>query len=157
MAIGLNASLTTATSQSVISSSAYNTNLANLNGAANPQFTTLSVDNIKKGHNSAAFWSLFGYDGVSDNEALRMQTDGSLLAIQNIAFSPFTTFIKACNRFSGTGSGTFSHGLGVTPTVVLLMQNTAGSQTLGWDTPSSTTVHITAAGGGSWTGFAFAT
>lgn len=46
MATGLNASVTTATSQAVISSSAYNSNIANLNGAANPSFLTFATDGV---------------------------------------------------------------------------------------------------------------
>lgn len=47
------------------------------------------------------------------------------------------------SQFSGSTTGTFSHGLGVTPTACHVTQHNAGSQTQGWDSETSTQVHIT--------------
>lgn len=58
------------------------------------------------------------------------------------------------SRFTGTGTGTFNHGLGTTPNVVLPMEHAAASQTMGWDSETSTQVHITAGGGAAWVAMA---
>lgn len=55
--------------------------------------------------------------------------------------------ITAVGTFGGTGSGTFSHGLGATPTFAQVTCNVSGSQTQGQDTVGSTTIHITSGGG----------
>jgi hypothetical protein len=44
---------------------------------------------------------------------------------------------------SGTGTGTFTHTLGVSPQWVGISTDVVGSQTVGYDTPTSTNVHIT--------------
>lgn len=52
---------------------------------------------------------------------------------------------------SGTGSGTFSHNFGTTPHICLPICNASNSsQTMGYDTLGSSTVHITAGGGLAW-------
>lgn len=63
-------------------------------------------------------------------------------------------FVQAWSFFSGTGTGTFNHGLGTTPNVVLAMQSSVGSQTMGWDTANATSVHITAGNGAAWSAMA---
>ena len=63
-------------------------------------------------------------------------------------------FMQGWSIFSGTGSGTFSHGLGTTPNLVLPMQSSVGSQTMGWDSANGTTVHITAGNGAAWVALA---
>lgn len=62
---------------------------------------------------------------------------------------------KDVNFFTGTGSGTYNHGLSGTPTWVAPIVDQAGSATQGYDSGNSTQVHITL--GASLTFKAFAT
>lgn len=56
----------------------------------------------------------------------------------------FTTgSITAISAFTGSTTNTYSHGLGVTPDIVIPMVNVSGSQSMGYDTLTATTVHIT--------------
>lgn len=62
--------------------------------------------------------------------------------------------LRTGSFFSGTGTGTVNHNMngGQTPTAFLLNTNASGSQTYGYDTVTSSTVHITAGGSLAWTG-----
>lgn len=62
--------------------------------------------------------------------------------------------IEGWSFFSGNASGNYNHGLGLTPNVVLLNASAVGSETLGWDTPTGTQVHITNGDGVAWTALA---
>lgn len=65
--------------------------------------------------------------------------------------------IRMMVGFSGTGSGTFSHGGNTTPSCVQLTTfKLNSSQTMGYDTPGGTTVHVTAGAGFAWVGAALA-
>lgn len=92
---------------------------------------------------------IFGYDGTNNHLAMQCNTDGT------VAFH-FGGIIGGFSIFSGTGSGTFNHGLGTTPRLVLPIQHAVGSQTMGYDSENATTVHITAGNGAAWVALAIA-
>lgn len=86
--------------------------------------------------------------GASDNSLDIHDTSNGASAVQLLG----TKGVKArargmyrgpWSRFTGSGSGTYSHGLGVTPNHVTPIVNVAGSATQGYDTATSTQVHIT--------------
>lgn len=54
------------------------------------------------------------------------------------------------HTFTGAATGTYSHGCPSAPFIVLPMQQTAGSQTMGYDSVTATQVHITSAAGASF-------
>lgn len=54
------------------------------------------------------------------------------------------------HTFTGAATGTYSHGCPSAPFIVLPMTQIAGSQTMGFDSVSSTQVHITSAAGQSF-------
>lgn len=56
---------------------------------------------------------------------------------------------------SGTGSGTFNHSLGAIPDFAAITTHVNGSQTVGYDSETSTQFHVTAGAGLTW--FAFLT
>lgn len=59
------------------------------------------------------------------------------------------------SKFSGTGSGTFNHGLGVTPDIILANPATGGgSQTIGFSSLNSTTCVVTTGAGLAWNALA---
>ncbi len=62
--------------------------------------------------------------------------------------------IQAWSGFVGSATGTYSHNLGTPPNIILCQAKVSGSQTMGWDTPTATTVHITSGAGLSWQGLA---
>lgn len=99
-------------------------------------------------------WRATGTEFVLHDDALNARIASFFMGQGGIRISGLGSRMVAWSFFSGTGSGTFSHGLGTTPTVVLAMQNTVGSQTMGWDSANSTTVHITAGNGAAWTALA---
>lgn len=51
--------------------------------------------------------------------------------------------IQAISSFTGAATGTYNHGFGSAPFWVIPMQDVAGSQTMGYDSVTSTQVHIT--------------
>ncbi len=55
--------------------------------------------------------------------------------------------ISGTHTFTGTTTGTFTHGAGGTPFIVIPMCSVNGSQTMGYDSITSTQVHITSAAG----------
>jgi hypothetical protein len=55
--------------------------------------------------------------------------------------------ISGTHTFTGTTTGTYTHGAGGTPFIVIPMCDVVGSQTMGYDTVTSTQVHITSGGG----------
>lgn len=67
--------------------------------------------------------------------------------------------ISAIKNFSGTGSGTFSHGLGIQPTTSFTQTNVTGggSQTMGASSYGASTVVITAGAGLAWLGMSWHT
>lgn len=170
MATGLNASVTTYVSGTVISSAAANTNNANLNGAVNPSFATVSVDqqqNFTKplGGSNQAYISINPSDGANWSIGEQASDHGLYFAVGSVQFEVHPTkgikprsegyFISGLSFFTGTTSGTYNHNLGTTPDGVLAMQSTSGSSTYGFDTAGSSTVHITSGAGAAFTAMAF--
>ena len=92
------------------------------------------------------------FDKIGNGEMFRIRnTQGSN---SGIIVSGLGGRVRAWSVFSGTGSGTFNHGLQATPNVICPTQNTVGSQTMGWDTANATSVHITAGNGAAWSAIA---
>ena len=95
---------------------------------------------------------LIFFDKIGNGEMFRIRNVQG--ANSGIIVSGIGGRVRAWSVFSGTGSGTFNHGLGATPNVVCPTQNTVGSQTMGWDTANATSVHITAGNGAAWSAIA---
>lgn len=114
------------------------------------QETTGGVFNMQlypDGHFVAHNWSTTAAGGATFN--------GNLTAPKMVA-SP-TGFqgasggtISAFSLFSGVGDVTVAHGLGTTPTLILAMQNVAGSQTMGVNTVGATNCTIKTGAGLAW-------
>ena len=79
-----------------------NTNTANI--AAN----TNSINSINT--------TLAGYNNVPKDAAL--SSSGGVLACNGITLP--VNSLRRISTFSGTGSGTFNHGLGVTPNIIII-------------------------------------
>ncbi len=58
--------------------------------------------------------------------------------------------IQAISSFTGAATGTYNHNCGQTPFWVIPMQNVVGSQTMGYDSVTSTQVHVTSFSGASF-------
>lgn len=82
-------------------------------------------------------------------------TCGQVHVTNDFKFNNGQTMSKI-STFSGTTTGTYNHNLGGTPAIVLPMQNVVGSQTMGYDSLTSTQVHITSAAGASFKAFCWA-
>lgn len=65
------------------------------------------------------------------------------LTFSNGAINFFVGEIGRVNHFTGTGTGTYNHGLGSTPGWVAPIVSVSGSATQGYDTAGTTTVHVT--------------
>ncbi len=66
-------------------------------------------------------------------------------------------YLNAVSFFSGSGSGTFNHGLGQTPRFVgIIVDQTNAQGTVGVDTLGSTSVHVNMFNSGAWLGIAVA-
>lgn len=63
--------------------------------------------------------------------------------------------LQAFSKFTGTTTGTYSHGLGITPTHVDPEQHAVGSSSFGWDSETSTQVHITNFNGAAFSAMAY--
>jgi len=59
------------------------------------------------------------------------------------------------STFTGAATGTYTHNLGTTPDIVLVICSVSGSETVGYDTPTTTNVHITSAAGLAFKAVAF--
>lgn len=82
-------------------------------------------------------------------------TGAGTVFLKAISFITGSNTINSISFFSGTGSGTFSHGLGITPLWVGITDNASGSsQTEGAASYGSTTVVITTGSGHAWKGIA---
>ncbi len=55
--------------------------------------------------------------------------------------------ISGTHTFTGTTTGTYTHGAGGTPFIIIPMTDVVGSQNMGYDTVTSTQVHITSGAG----------
>ena len=63
--------------------------------------------------------------------------------------------LQAFSKFTGTTTGTYSHGLGIAPTHVDPEQHAVGSSSFGWDSETSTQVHITNFNGAAFSAMAY--
>jgi hypothetical protein len=66
-----------------------------------------------------------------------------LATVGGLNFTGIAGTLSRFTFFTGTGSGTYSHSQGVTPQWVCAVTNVAGSATQGFDSGTSTQVHIT--------------
>lgn len=80
--------------------------------------------------------------------------DSSGITIEEGAYSFLTGSISRVSIFTGVGTGTYNHGLGATPDFVIPVCTAVGSQTMGYDSVTSTQVHITCGSGLSFAAFA---
>lgn len=64
--------------------------------------------------------------------------------------------IQAVSSFDGTTTGTYNHGFGASPFWVIPMCKVSGSQTMGFDSVTSSQVHITSFSGLGFRTFCFA-
>lgn len=77
----------------------------------------------------------------------------AVLSAAGIILGP--TNVQAISIFSGTGAGTFNHGLGRTPLFVAITDSQASStMTVGADSYGPTTVHINTGASHTWVGIA---
>lgn len=74
-----------------------------------------------------------------------LKTSGHNLSANQVVFGVGS--ISALSMFTGAATGTYSHGLGAIPDIIIPMTSVNGSQTMGYDTLTSTQCHITSAGG----------
>lgn len=94
------------------------------------------------------------FDTTNDTIAAITEDAGTILHFNRDFNPPFGGKIHGMSFFSGGGSGTFNHNLGVTPTTCLMTAHVNGSQTMGYDSETSTTVHVTTGFSEAWTGLA---
>lgn len=137
-ATGLNAVPTLYAPNTTISSSAANANNAALNGALNPTFQTLGVAGASTLDNGN-----LTTDGSGNLTAVSVSSTGGALDSSGFLHLGLGAIMEGFSFFTGTGSGTYNHGLGAVPKFVGAMAHAVGSQTMGWDSETSTTVHIT--------------
>lgn len=107
--------------------------LKNASGTA--QFAADSSGNINIDHPIGTRIAQFNSGGLD------LKSSGSIVATASVQLP--TGNITRLSIFSGTGTNTYTHGLGAAPDIVLPICSVVGSETLGYDTPTSTTVHIT--------------
>lgn len=91
----------------------------------------------------AAAFALFAWNGAAYNQCLMCNADGSITGNLGTSYGGFS-------RFTGAASGTYNHGLGSTPSWCGPMQSVIGSQTMGFDSATSTQVHITSGSGNTF-------
>lgn len=77
---------------------------------------------------------------------------GSGFSLDTVTFHGHGTITRTGDT-SGTGTGTFNHNLGVSPDYVSITTHAVGSQTVGYDSETSTQLHITTGAALAW--FAF--
>lgn len=174
MATGLNAPLTTAVTLTPISSAAYNSNNNSMNTAVNPGFTNIGCDGVETftaptGGATATYQTFAPSDRsghawntqvASPADALFFTDDLGVVAMQltrnsgGMKLNGHGGFMQAWSRFTGAATGTYSHGLGTTPNHVMPMASVSGSQTMGYDSATSTQVHITSFAGLSFSALA---
>lgn len=72
-----------------------------------------------------------------------------------ITWGSYQAFGSQISYFSGSGAGTFSHGLGTTPSWVGITENVSNAtMTVGVDSIGSTTVHVNTGTSSAWIGIA---
>lgn len=99
-------------------------------------------------------WRATGSELVLHEDTLNTRCASFFMGLGGLKLSGLGNRVAAWSFFTGNATGTYSHGLGVIPTVILAMQNVVGSQTMGWDSATSSTVHITSFSGASFSALA---
>ncbi len=127
----------------------------------------LTVDGVSNVQDMHVNGHLYGHGGYiyigdklnADGGAITSDGSGNVVLTQLSASNGINYNIgriKELNVFTGTGSGTFSHGLGGAPAFCVAICNIGGSsQTMGVGNYTATTVEVTAGAGLGWIGFAF--
>lgn len=83
----------------------------------------------------------------------QFDSGGITMGIGNVNF--FEGAIARESRFTGTTTGTYTHNMTAAPNWVGPMQSAIGSQTMGYDSVGSTTVHVTSGAGNAFTAQCF--
>lgn len=155
--MGLGVTLTTLQSGTEARAEDVNNDLAALNGASAPSFTTLAVTGA-----SSLDSGLITSDGSGNltpkfvnGPALQLAASATdqAAAVANYGGSGgahgFLSFpygggtFTGHKAFNGTGQGTYTHGLSVTPDYVgITSTESNSSQTVGVDSLGSSTVHV---------------
>ena len=107
------------------------------------------------GHSSTQSANILEVQSSSGTTLFDVEPNGNVDVSATIECNDFRAggsgnFLRQTNHFNGTGSGTFNHGLGTTPKIVIPMTHVSGSQTMGYDSENATQVHITAGAGLAW-------
>lgn len=114
----------------------------------NSQMTTANSNITTINH------TLSGFNNVPNDSNL--SSSGGVLQCNTI--SPTTGSITRISHFSGTGSGSVSHGLGATPDIIVCTYagnfGTAPTQAIAWYSAGSSSVNVAAQSGYFWTGLA---
>jgi len=146
----------TNTNTSNIATNTSNISTANSNIATNTSSIN-SLNTTVSGHTTSINTinsTLSGYNNVPKDGSL--SSSGGVLNCNTI--SPTVGSITRISHFSGTSSGSFSHGLGTTPDIIVITYagnfGTAPTQAIAWYSPNSTSVNVNAQGGYSWAGLA---
>lgn len=113
------------------------------NGSAGFNNSVEAINYVSFQNGVSKLVGLFGYDGTNNNLSITLNTDGSFTGQFGIPQGGF-------GRFTGAASGTYNHGYGATPSWFGPMQSVIGSQTMGYDTVTSTQVHITSGSANSF-------
>lgn len=144
------------------------TGVTNLDGGATTTDgagnITLSNAKILKGKSSGGVAQAMLFQSAANNTDLQAGTNGFIefldnggtrqlhadltnnlsfvLDNTNLAFKNGNT-IGRVSSFSGTGSGTYNHNAGAAPDIVIPIVSVSGSATQGFDSLTSTQVHVT--------------
>ena len=109
----------------------------------------LHVDTIDT-HSGAGSHIQFKVNGANSFQA----TSNGPNLNANMQYNLLAGSLARLSIFTGTGTGTYTHNLGATPDIVIVMTHTNGSQTVGYDSENGTTVHITCGAGLAFTALA---
>lgn len=82
------------------------------------------------------------FDSPSGTNNMSLDNAGHLTLTNNIVWQNGNGLGRT-SLFNGTGSGTYNHNLGATPTFLVPIVNQLGSATQGFDSVGSTTCHLT--------------
>lgn len=93
--------------------------------------------------------------GLSGTTTL-LESGGGPVKISGVSLEfQDNSLLNQVHGFSGTGTGTFNHSCTSTPNNIQLTTNATGStQTMGYDTVTSTQVHVTTGSSFAWRGLA---
>ncbi len=109
---------------------------ADLGAGALPSGVTLSLSQLTNGTGNPVNGSL-----SSGSIQTRWKSFGGAI------------LVSGRDIIAGTGSGTFSHAAGVTPYIANLICHTVNStQTMGYDSETSSSIHVNTGGGLAWRG-----